>query len=258
MENKENNKPSTSTSSTSTTSKPAAPKTYSPRPAGSTFTPRADYAKKPFNRGPREPGSFTPLGDRKPYDKPSFNKGPNSNSRFGAPKFGNSKFGNSKFGNNKSKFGRKDGKKPFDKPEIELFTEVITVKRVTRVVKGGKRMRFAALVVVGDKKGTIGFANKKGMDFQDAVAKATKKAKENMIKIKINENESLPFTTITKFKSSQILLKPANKGTSLIAGGFVRPVLQLAGIKNIYSKILGSNNKVVGVEAVINALKNYQ
>ncbi|MGL4759772.1 MAG: ribosomal protein S5 [Patescibacteria group bacterium] len=195
---------------------------------------------KPVNRdGGSRDGRFTP-GDRK----------------FG-PKGSSFKGGNSKFGN-KPKFIKKDGRRPFDKPEVELFSEIITVKRVTRVVKGGKRMRFAALVVVGDKKGTIGFANKKGMDFQDAVAKATKKAKENMIKIKLNDNDSLPFSTVTKFKSAKILLKPANKGTSLIAGGYVRPVLELVGIKNIYSKIQGSNNKVVGVEAVINALKNYQ
>jgi small subunit ribosomal protein S5 len=206
---------------------------YTPRTGGDNRQSSGGY-----NGGNRQAG-----GQGGFNSKPGFNKG-GFNSKFG--------------GASKSKFGPKGNmKKPFDKNELDLFTEVITVRRVTRVVKGGKRMRFAALVVVGDKKGTVGFANKKGMDFQDAVAKATKKAKENMIKIKLNDNFSLPFSTITKFKAAKILLKPANKGTSLIAGGFVRPVLQLAGIQNIYSKIQGSNNKVVGVEAVINALKNY-
>ncbi len=223
--------------------------------ATATAAPERRPYPKPYVKPTRDSRPYTPRtgGDNR---QGGFNNKPGGNaSRPGFNKGGfNSKFG----GPSKSKFGSKSNfKKPFDKNEVELFTEVITVKRVTRVVKGGKRMRFAALVVVGDKKGTIGFANRKGMDFQDAVAKATKKAKENMIKIKLNENFSLPFSTITKFKAAKILLKPANKGTSLIAGGFVRPVLQLAGIQNIYSKIQGSNNKVVGVEAVINALKNY-
>jgi small subunit ribosomal protein S5 len=200
-------------------------KVFPPRPGGA--GPSRDGARAPFNRDNRSAGGF-----------------------------GN----NSKFGNkSNSKFGpRKDMRKPLNPNEPEMFAEVITVRRVTRVVKGGKRMRFAALVVVGDKKGSVGFANRKGMDFQDAVAKATKKAKENTVKIKMNEDMSLPFSTVTKFKAAQVLLKPAKAGTSLIAGGYVRPVLELVGIKNVYSKILGSSNKVVGVEAVINALKNYQ
>jgi small subunit ribosomal protein S5 len=223
-----------------------------PRP----FTPRADGERRPFTpRDPNAPRTFAPRDPNAPRtftprdgsSRPAFGQG-------GRPGFGT---GNSKFGG-KPKFGqRRDGKKPFDNKEQDMFAEVITVRRVTRVVKGGKRMRFAALVVVGDKKGLIGFANRKGMDYQDAVAKATKKAKENMVKIKMNDDFSLPFTTVTKFKSAQILLKPATKGTSLLAGGYIRPVLELVGIKNIYSKIQGSNNKVVGVEAVINALKKY-
>jgi small subunit ribosomal protein S5 len=225
----------------------SAPRPFTPRADGErrTFTPRDPNAPRTFTpRDPNAPRTFTP---RDGSSRPAFGQG-------GRPGFGTS---NSKFGG-KPKFGqRRDGKKPFDNKEQDMFAEVITVRRVTRVVKGGKRMRFAALVVVGDKKGLIGFANRKGMDYQDAVAKATKKAKENMVKIKMNDDFSLPFTTVTKFKSAQILLKPATKGTSLLAGGYIRPVLELVGIKNIYSKIQGSNNKVVGVEAVINALKKY-
>lgn len=229
---------------------------FGPRPDGERrpFTPRADGERRPFTpRDPNAPRTFTP---RDPNAPRTFTpRDGSSRPAFGnRPGFGTS---NSKFGG-KPKFGqRRDGKKPFDNKEQDMFAEVITVRRVTRVVKGGKRMRFAALVVVGDKKGLVGFANRKGMDYQDAVAKATKKAKENMVKIKMNDDFSLPFTTVTKFKSAQILLKPATKGTSLLAGGYIRPVLELVGIKNIYSKIQGSNNKVVGVEAVINALKKY-
>jgi small subunit ribosomal protein S5 len=213
----------------------------------STPQPKAEKTMEQFKTESRAPRPFQP---RRDGDK-RFQKPGDRNKPF-------NKTGNSKFGN-KSKFsGKKDPRKPnLNSNEPEMFSEVIKVRRVTRVVKGGKRMRFAALVVVGDKKGLVGFANKKGMDYQDAVAKATKKAKENMIKVKMNDDFSLPFSTITKFKSAQILLKPASKGTSLIAGGYIRPVLELTGIKNIYSKIQGSNNKIVGVEAVYNALKKY-
>jgi small subunit ribosomal protein S5 len=229
------------------------------RPAGGSYTPRPAGDRRPFTPRPAgERGSFPARPAGGSYTpRPAGERG-SFPPRDGARKFGDRPaFGNSKFGN-KSKFGgKKDFRKPLNSNEPEMFSEVITVRRVTRVVKGGKRMRFAALVVVGDKKGLIGFANRKGMDYQDAVAKATKKAKENMIKINLNEDFSLPFSTITKFKSAQILLKPATKGTSLIAGGYIRPVLELVGIKNIYSKIQGSNNKIVGVEAVYNALKKY-
>lgn len=185
-------------------------------------------------------GGFKPRFDNSRSPRPGF--------RNGDRKGGFDK--NSKFSSKRREFKKDEAKDPFT-------TSVITVKRVTRVVKGGKRMRFAALVVVGDKAGQVGFANKKGTDYQDAVAKATKKAKENLVKISMNENYSVKFTTITKFKAAKVLIKPAKDGTSLIAGGYIRPVLELAGIKNIYAKILGSNNKVVGVEAVFNALKNY-
>ncbi len=139
----------------------------------------------------------------------------------------------------------------------QIESKVILVRRVTRVVKGGKRMRFSALVVVGNKNGEIGFAIKKGLDFQDSVNKATKKAKTVMQKIFINENQSLNFESKTKYKSAIVYLKPAKSGTGVIAGGYIRPVLELAGIKNIYSKIIGTRNKISGTQAVFEALKKY-
>ncbi len=141
-------------------------------------------------------------------------------------------------------------------PEIQ--SKVIQVRRVTRVVKGGKRMRFSALVVVGDGEGSIGYAIKKGLDFQDSVNKATTKAKQTMFKVSINEDGSVQFPSLTKYKSSIVYLKPAKAGTGLIAGGFVRPVIELAGIKNLYSKIVGSRNKIAGTQSVIEALKKYK
>jgi len=153
---------------------------------------------------------------------------------------------------------KRSSRKTNQSNEVEFESKVIQVRRVTRVVKGGKRMRFSALVVVGDKKGKVGFAVRKGVDFQDSVAKATTKAKKSLIEVDLNEAKSLAFPSKTKFKSSQIYLKPANSGTGLIAGGFVRPVLELVGIENLYTKILRSRNKVAGTEAVIEALKKYQ
>jgi len=119
-------------------------------------------------------------------------------------------------------------------------------------------MRFSALVVVGDGKGSVGYAIKKGLDFQDSVSKATTKAKQNIIKIKINEDGSLDFPSRTKYKSSMVYFKPAKAGTGLIAGGYIRPVLELAGVTNLYTKIIGSRNKIAGTQAVLEGLKLYQ
>ena len=156
---------------------------------------------------------------------------------------------------NNRKGGRDRRRK--DEDENKYDSQIIQVRRVTRVVKGGKRMRFSALVVVGDKKGNVGYGLKKGVDFQESVAKATKQATANMIKVKLDENGTIPFQTQVKYKSSQIMLKPADAGTGLISGGFIRPVLELAGVENVYSKVLGSTNKVTGVQAVFEALKKY-
>jgi small subunit ribosomal protein S5 len=158
------------------------------------------------------------------------------------------------FGQNRKRFG--DNRKKQELSDINIESQVLEVRRVSRTVKGGKKMRFSALVVAGDKEGKIGYGLSKGLDFQDAVSKATKKAKDTLVKIDINDNGSLKFPSYSKFKSSYIYIKPAQSGTGLIAGGFLRPVLQLAGVQNVYSKIVGTNNKVVGVRAAIELLKN--
>jgi small subunit ribosomal protein S5 len=156
-----------------------------------------------------------------------------------------------------AKKGGKNDRKSKQEEQSDLEARVIEVKRVTRVVKGGKRMRFAALVVVGDKAGNVGFGFKKGVDFQDAVAKATKKGKENLLRIEVNEDGSIQFPLIHKYKSARIFLKPAPKGTGLIAGSYLRPVLELVGIQNIYTKVIGSGNKITGVQATLQALQKY-
>ena len=192
---------------------------------------------------PRSEGG--PRGPRAEGGRGSFG----GNSRNGAP-------GGRPGGRDGARGGRNRNAKP-DSDVQELEAKVIEVRRVTRVVKGGKRMRFSALVVVGDREGKVGYGLRKGLDFQDAVAKATKAANGSLIKVKFDDHKSLPFVTDTKYKSCNIFLKTAESGTGLIAGGFIRPVLELAGIENIYSKINRSRNKIVGVQTVIKALERY-
>lgn len=131
--------------------------------------------------------------------------------------------------------------------------KIVEIKRVTRVVAGGKRMRFRALVVIGDKKGKVGIGLRKGADVSEAVNKAVNAAKKTMVAVKL-VNDTIPHEIKYKFKSSVVFLKPALPGTGVIAGGSIRQVLDLAGVKNILSKMLGSSNKVNNVMATYLAL----
>ncbi|MEI6477880.1 MAG: 30S ribosomal protein S5 [bacterium] len=148
-----------------------------------------------------------------------------------------------------------DNSAPKEKPEFE--ESVVQVDRVTRVVKGGRRMRFRALVVVGDRKGRVGAGVAKDNEVQGAVQKAVLAAKKAMIKVPLTENGSIPYEITQHYGACHVLLKPAAEGTSIIAGGGVRSVVTLAGIENILSKSLGSNNKVNVVMATIKALKQF-
>lgn len=136
----------------------------------------------------------------------------------------------------------------------EFQTKVVEIKRVTRVVAGGKRMRFRALVVSGDRKGRVGIGVKKGRDVAEAVAKATNEAKKNLVFVAV-VNGTIPYVVKEKYKAARILLKPAPPGSGIIAGGPVRAVIDLVGIKNISSKMLGSSNKLSNVRATYEALK---
>lgn len=136
----------------------------------------------------------------------------------------------------------------------EFEQKVVEIKRVTRVVAGGKRMRFRALVVIGDRKGKVGMGLRKGVDVAEAVNKAVNAAKKNMVIVPL-VNETIPHQIKLKYASSRIILIPARPGTGIIAGGALRSVLDLAGVKNILSKMLGSSNKVNNVKAVFEAFK---
>lgn len=136
----------------------------------------------------------------------------------------------------------------------ELTSNVVTIKRVTKVVKGGRHMRFTALVVVGDKQGHVGFGLGKAMEIPEAIRKGEEAAKKSMITVAVTDTGSIPHDTLGVFGSAEVLLKTAPEGTGVIAGGPARAVLDLAGIRNIRTKSLGSNNKQNVVLATINAL----
>lgn len=141
-----------------------------------------------------------------------------------------------------------------DASQLELEEKVVSIKRVTKVVKGGRNMRFAALVVVGDGNGHVGAGLGKAAEIPEAIRKGKEDAIKKLITVAVDENASIPHDTIGKFGSAEVLLKKAPEGTGVIAGGPARNVLELAGIKNIRTKSLGSNNKQNVVLATIQGL----
>lgn len=152
--------------------------------------------------------------------------------------------------------GRRDNRRDNAPKEPKEFEElVINIDRVARVVKGGRRFRFKALVVVGNRKEKVGVGVAKGADVQTAVAKATDVAKKNLVTIPL-VNETIPHDAEIKFSGAQVLIKPAAPGTGIIAGGVVRQIIGVTGIRNMLSKSLGSTNKVNIAYATIEALKS--
>lgn len=141
-----------------------------------------------------------------------------------------------------------------DANQLELTEKVVSIKRVTKVVKGGRNMRFTALVVVGDGNGHVGAGLGKATEIPEAIRKGKEDAMKKLITITLDENESITHDHIGKFGSASVLLKKAPEGTGVIAGGPARAVIELAGIKNIRTKSLGSNNKQNVVLATIEGL----
>jgi len=141
-----------------------------------------------------------------------------------------------------------------DASQMELEDKVVSIKRVTKVVKGGRNFRFTALVVVGDGNGHVGVGLGKATEIPEAIRKGKEDAAKKLIKIAINDSASITHDFVGKFGGAQVLLKRAPEGTGVIAGGPVRAVVELAGIKNIRTKSLGSNNKQNVVLATLTGL----
>ena len=141
-----------------------------------------------------------------------------------------------------------------DASQLELEEKVVSIKRVTKVVKGGRNARFSALVVVGDKNGHVGAGVGKAAEIPEAIRKGKEDAMKSLVSVPMDENKSVTFDTIGKFGSASVLLKKAPEGTGVIAGGPARSVVELAGITNIRTKSLGSNNKQNVVLSTIEGL----
>ena len=156
----------------------------------------------------------------------------------------------------KKPFERKGGnreRKPFNKEVDPIASKLVDVNRITKVVKGGRNMRFSALVVAGDKAGKVGVGTGKAAEVPNAIDKATMSAKKHMVSIPM-EGTTIPHEVIGRFGTAVVKLLPAKEGTGVIAGGSARAVLELAGIKDIVTKIHGSSNKINCVKATMDGL----
>lgn len=139
----------------------------------------------------------------------------------------------------------------------ELKEKVVAINRVAKVVKGGRTFRFSAVVVVGDENGHVGVGNGKASEVPDAIKKAIEDAKKNLVEVPV-VGTTIPHEYIGKFGSASVMLKPAEEGTGVIAGGSVRPVLELAGYKDIRTKVMGTNNPRNVVYATLKGLQSMQ
>jgi len=143
-----------------------------------------------------------------------------------------------------------------DSKKKMLEEKVINLSRVTKVTKGGRHFRFSATVVVGNRKGLVGMGTGKANEVNDAIAKASKAANKNVVRVAIVDNRTIPHDATGKVGRAVVFIKPAKEGTGVIAGGAARAVLELAGVKDIVSKSLGSNTKVNVAKATLEALKS--
>lgn|SRR5574344_1189855 len=146
-------------------------------------------------------------------------------------------------------------KKEYEPKKNLLEDQVISIGRVTKVTKGGRHFRFSATVVVGNRKGLVGLGSGKANEVPEAIKKALQVANKNVFKIDLIDNRTIPHEAIAKVGRAEVMLKPAKEGTGLVAGGSARAVLELAGVRDIVSKSLGSNTKINVAKATLDALR---
>lgn len=151
--------------------------------------------------------------------------------------------------------GRKNDRKPRQKRKDDVDKKIVSIRRVSHTYKGGKRMSLSVLVVVGDKNGKVGAGLGKGADVKSAEAKALSKAKKSMVKVNLSGN-TIPHQISFKKGAAKLFMKPAKEGTGVIAGGSMRAVLELVGVKDILTKVIGTSNSISNVYATIEALQN--
>lgn len=153
---------------------------------------------------------------------------------------------------------RKKDREPRDNAENELTEKLVAVNRVAKTVKGGRRMGFAALVVVGDGRGRVGHGHAKAKEVPDAIRKATDQAKRSMIRVPLREGRTIHHDVVGHFGAGRVLLRSAPQGTGIIAGGPLRAIFEAIGIQDVVAKALGTNNPYNMVNAAFEALKNMQ
>jgi small subunit ribosomal protein S5 len=146
-------------------------------------------------------------------------------------------------------------RKEYEPKKNLLEDQVISIGRVTKVTKGGRHFRFSATVVVGNRKGLVGLGNGKANEVPEAIKKALQAANKNVFKVDLIDNRTIPHQATAKVGRAEVMLKPAKEGTGLVAGGSARAVLELAGVRDIVSKSLGSNTKINVAKATLDALR---